>query len=81
VRRRDTWVAVYRRDYTVWRQDLDRAGHGLLADIAGGKRLGAAVAAALRRGRARRRPPSQADLFRWFRGWMGAGMFRAVEIG
>jgi hypothetical protein len=81
LRRQDTWVAVYRREYTVWRQDLDREGHGLLADIAGGKRLGAAVAAALRRGRARRRPPSQADLFRWFRGWMGAGMFRAVEIG
>jgi putative DNA-binding protein len=78
-RRRDTWVAVYRREYAVWRQDLDRAGHGLLSDIAAGKRLGAAVAAALRRGG--RRPPTQADLFRWFRGWMAAGMFRSVEMG
>ena len=79
MRRRDAWVAVYRRQYTVWRQDLDRAAHGLLADIAAGKRLGPAVAGTLRRGRGRR--PTQAELFRWFRGWMGAGMFRAIEIG
>jgi len=79
LRRRDTWVAVYRREYAVWRQDLDRAGHRLLSDIAAGERLGAAVTAALRRGRGRR--PSAKDLFRWFRGWMGAGMFRSVEIG
>jgi hypothetical protein len=52
VRRQDTWVAVYRREATVWRQDVDRAGHGLLS-----------------------------DLFRWFRGWMSAGIFRSIEIG
>ena len=77
LRRRDSWVVVHRRQYTVWRQDLDRAGHGLLADLVAGKSLGSAVAAALRRGRR----PTQAELFRWFRGWMAAGMFRAVEMG
>jgi hypothetical protein len=79
LRRRDTWVAVYRHRHTVRRQDLTRAGYGLLVDIAAGKRVGQAVAAALRRGRGRR--PTEAELFRWFRGWMGAGIFRSVEIG
>jgi hypothetical protein len=77
-RRRDTWAAVYRRQYTVWRQDLTRAGFGLLGDIAAGKRLGEAVAGALRRGRGRR--PSESELFEWFRGWVRAGMFRSVEL-
>ena len=78
-RRQAAWVAVYRRRYTVWRQDLTRAGYGLLRDLATGKRLGSAVSAALRRGRGQR--PSEAELFAWFRGWVGAGMFRAVQIG
>ena len=72
-------LAVYRRRYTVWRQDLTRAGYGLLRDLATGKRLGSAVSAALRRGRGQR--PSEADLFAWFRGWVGAGMFRSIELG
>jgi hypothetical protein len=78
-RRRDTWVAVYRRRYTVWRLELDRAAYRLLADVASGKPLGVAVKAALRRGRGRR--PTRTQLFRWFRGWVGAGMFGAIEIG
>jgi hypothetical protein len=77
LRRRDSWVVVYRRRYTVWRQDLDQAAYRLLADIASGKRLGDAVAAALRRGHGRR--PGETELFAWFRGWMGAGMFHTLN--
>lgn len=77
-RKRATWVAVYRRRYTVWRQELTRAGYGLLADIAAGRRLGEAVSRALRRGRGQR--PTEAELFAWFRGWVGAGMFRSIEL-
>jgi hypothetical protein len=79
LRRRATWVAVCRRGYTVWRQDLTREGHALLGRIAAGEPLGRAVAGALRGGRGRR--PTEAELFAWFRGWVGAGMFRSVEIG
>jgi hypothetical protein len=78
-RRRRGFVAVYRREYTVFRRELEPAAHGLLADLAGGRPLGRAVAAGLRRGRGRR--PKEADLYRWFREWMGAGIFRAVEVG
>jgi Putative DNA-binding domain len=76
--RKDTWVAVYRRDYSVWRLDLDRPGHELLADIAGGATLGEAVARAL--GPGRRRVPKEDDLFRWFRLWVSGGMFRSVSV-
>ena len=78
-RRRATWVAVYRRRYTVRRRDLTRAGYALLGRIAAGQPLGEAVAAALRGGRGRR--PTQAELFAWFRGWVGAGVFRTVVTG
>jgi putative DNA-binding protein len=74
-RRRDTYAAVYRRDYAVYRHDLSRAAHDLLGDLVAGRTLGEAVAAALRRGRPR---PDQDQLFRWFRQWVAAGVFAKV---
>ena len=79
LRRAATWVAVYRRRYTVWRQDLTRAGYGLLGQVAAGQPLGKAVARALSSGRGAR--PTADELFAWFRGWMGAGMFGSVKAG
>ena len=73
----DEWVAVYRRDYGVFRLALTRASHDLLADLVSGTPLGAAVARALRAGRTR--APGEAELFRWFREWVSGGVFRAVE--
>jgi hypothetical protein len=72
-------VAVYRRRYTVFRQDLTRAGYRLLGRIAAGEPLGKAVAKALSSGRGAR--PTEDELFAWFRGWMAAGMFGSVEVG
>ena len=77
-RRQDTWVAVYRRDYKVWRLDLQRTAHDLLADLAAGVPLGRAVTAALKRGG--RRPPDAKDLFRWFRQWASGGVFQSVDL-
>jgi hypothetical protein len=77
-RRRDTYVAVYRRDYSVYRHDLARGAHDLLADLVAGKTLGRAVAAALRRGGRQRPQPD--DLFRWFRQWVAAGIFATIEL-
>ena len=79
LRRRATWVAVYRRGYTVWRQDLTRDGYRLLGQVAAGVPLGKAVADALTAGRGKR--PGTAELFDWFRGWVGAGMFGGVKTG
>jgi hypothetical protein len=76
-RRKDTYVACYRRDYGVYRHDLTRAAHDLLADLVRGVTLGAAVAAALKRGGRHR--PKQDDLFKWFRQWVAGGVFASVE--
>src|SRR5262249_3132380 len=40
LKRKDTYLAVYRRDYSVWRNDLSRAAHDLLKDLVAGKPLG-----------------------------------------
>jgi hypothetical protein len=77
MKRQDTWVAVYRRSYEVWRMDLTKPAHDLLGDLAGGASLGDAVAAALKRGRGR---VKEVDLFRWFRRWVAAGIFRRVAL-
>jgi hypothetical protein len=78
VRRKDTWVAVYRRDYRVVRHDLTEPAHDLLADLAAGQPLGQALGAALSRGG--RRAPSEDLLFRWFREWIQGGVFRAIRL-
>jgi hypothetical protein len=75
VRRRDTWVLVYRRDYQVYRQDLSRPAFELLSSLAAGRPLGDAVEQLL----ARRRRVDAEQLFRWFRQWVGAGLFTAVQ--
>lgn len=77
-RRQDTWVAVYRRDFKVWRLDLTRPAHDLLADLAAGIPLGRAVAAAVARGGSR--APDTEDLFRWFRQWASGGLFQSVDL-
>jgi hypothetical protein len=76
-RLKDSWVAVYRRDYVVYRLDLSRAAHDLLADLAGGMPLGAAITKAVKTGG--RRAPSEHELFRWFRQWVSVSVFQSVE--
>lgn len=76
-RRKDAWLAVFRRDYSVRRLELSRPAYDLLSDLASGRALGEAVTtAARRRGRAAAREP---QLYRWFRQWMASGMFVGLE--
>jgi hypothetical protein len=77
-RLKSEWVAVYRRDYAVYRLELTKPAHDLLSDLARGERLGDAIAAALKR--PARRRPAEDDLFRWFREWVGGGVFAAVRL-
>jgi hypothetical protein len=77
-RLKDTFVAVYRRDYAVFRLDLTRAAHDLLADLVGGRPLGEALTRAVKTGG--RRAPSEHELFRWFREWVSGGVFRQVTV-
>ncbi len=77
-RLKDTWVAVYRRDYAVYRLELSRPAHDLLADLMVGRPLGAALTRAVVGGG--RRAPSEHELFRWFREWVSGGVFRSVTL-
>lgn len=82
-RRKDTWVAVFRRDYACLRLDLTRPAYELLGSLASGTPLGEAVAAAARRGKRRGtlKPLKEDELFRWFRDWVSGGIFQSVQLG
>ena len=75
-RRRATWVALYRRDYSVLRLELSRAEYDLLRAIVDGTSLGDALADAASKTKGSRQ---QAKVFRWFRTWISEGLFTAIE--
>jgi len=75
-RRRASWVALYRRDYSVLRLELGRAEHDLLRAIVDGTPLGEALAVAAASTKSSRQ---QAKVFRWFRKWISEGLFTAIE--
>ena len=74
--RRPTWIAVYRKDYEVWRLDLSKPAHDFLAALAKGRPFGKAVAQA---SRGLQGPPGEA-LFRWLRDWVAEGLFQGVVL-
>jgi hypothetical protein len=76
--RRRTWVAVYRRDYSVFRMPLSREAFTFLQSlVVEGSTIGDAVATFHQ---SIRRLPEQQELFVWFRDWSAAGLFAAVEV-
>jgi len=74
-RRRASWLALYRRDYSVLRLELTRAEFDLLKAIVDGAPLGKALTAAA----ASKSPRQQTKIFRWFRTWISEGLFTAIE--
>jgi hypothetical protein len=77
IRRKDTWVTVWRKNYEVWRLDLDRPAFDLLSALAKGKPFGKAVAASARKLQGK----AGDQLFRWLRDWVAEGMFQRVDLG
>ncbi len=74
--RRPTWIAVYRKNYEVWRLDLSKPAHDFLAALVKGRPFGKAVATA-----ARGLQGSAGDqLFRWLRDWVAEGLFQGVVL-
>ncbi len=72
-----SWVAVYRREWTVWRMELTESMHAVLSALAKGKPLAKALSAGARSHEGT--PESmQSDVHRWFREWATEGLF--VEI-
>lgn len=76
-RRRASWLALYRRDYSVLRLELTRPEHDLLRALADGAQLGEALGVAVAAMKSSRR---QAQVFRWFRTWIAAGLFASLQV-
>jgi hypothetical protein len=72
--RRASWIAVYRKNYEVWRLDLGEPAFRFLRALSSGRPFGKAVAEA-----ARGLQGSAGDqIFRWLRSWVAEGMFQSV---
>lgn len=74
--RRKSWVAVHRRDFSVYRMPLSQPQFFLLRTLVDGETIGDALTSFYRR---YRRLPEQHELFTWFRDWSAAGLFAAME--
>ena len=75
-RRRATWVAIYRRDYSVLRLELSRAEYELLSGLVEGVPLGSALETAAA---AQKTARQQQKIFRWFQTWIAEGLFSGIE--
>jgi hypothetical protein len=67
---------VHRKGWVVWRTDLTPGMARLLESIAGGAPLGEALATSI----SDEDEGTQTDVTRWFRDWVGGGVFTAVEL-
>ena len=74
-----TWLIVYRRNYTVWRFEIDEIQFNLLSALSLGKSLVESLEICTEA------PGVDVDkiagsLRSWFQDWTGMGLFSAVEI-
>ena len=76
-RRGKSWLAVHRRDYSVYRTPLSQEAFTFLGTLISGETIGSAIMTFRRRFR---RLPEQQELFTWFRDWSAAGLFAAIAI-
>lgn len=75
---RRSWVAVYRKEFVVWRMNLDRDRFELLQTLIGGATLGAALQrVTTTRGLDAQRIAQ--NLGAWFQEWAAEGFFCAVK--
>lgn len=68
--RTKTFLAIYRKDYRVWRLDLPRPMFLILKSLRNGHPLGEAIAAG---------GDHDEDFQHWFREWSGDGLFSQVS--
>jgi hypothetical protein len=75
--RTKSYIAVHRRDYSVYRMPLSREAFSFLGFLISGEDIGGAIMSFHRRFR---RMPEQQELFGWFRDWSEAGLFAAIDV-
>lgn len=67
---RRTWVAFHRRDYGVFRMELDERAYDFLCALCDGATIVEAIDGT---------GATQDELFGWFRDWSAAGIFGGIE--
>jgi hypothetical protein len=77
--RAPAWVAVFRQNWRVWRMDLARGQHALLAALVAGNGLERALGALAAEGLALAEVGP--ELQGWFRTWAAEGFFARIESG
>jgi hypothetical protein len=79
LKRKRSWVAVYRKEFKVCRLDLREAGHAALSALLRGSTISQAAAAAARRWSG---PPAElpAQVRRWFGEWASEGFFASIRF-
>ncbi|KAF0248385.1 MAG: Uncharacterized protein FD167_2211, partial [bacterium] len=78
IKKKDTWVAVYRRNYKLWRLPLGRDAYNMLSDIVEGKSLSEAIVNAIEKSR-EPQEVLQKQVFKWFQEWVAEGFFQKIE--
>jgi len=79
LKKRTSWIAIYRKDFKVWRLDLREAAFATLSELKRGKSVSAAVAFAARLWN--RKPGDlPAQLKQWFGEWSSEGFFSKVRF-
>jgi hypothetical protein len=76
--RKKTWVAVYRKEYVVWRMELTPPMYAVLAALAEHKTLHESIEAGASAFRGTREE-LEGQISGWFAEWVGEGFFSAIE--
>jgi hypothetical protein len=78
LRKKKSWIAIYRKDFKVWRLDLREGAHASLSVLLKGGTVGRAVAAAARvwKGKPEDLTP---QIRQWFGEWASEGFFSAIR--
>jgi len=80
LKKKKSWIAVYRKEFKVWRLDLRETAFATLSELKRGKTVSAAVATAARLWK---RKPEElpAQLQQWFGEWSSEGFFSGIRFG
>jgi PHD/YefM family antitoxin component YafN of YafNO toxin-antitoxin module len=78
LRRKRSWIAVYRKEFQVWRLDLKESAHAALSALQRGRTVAQSAAAASRVWKGK--PADlQAQIRRWFGEWVSEGFFARMK--
>lgn len=76
---RDSWLAIFRKDYTVWRLPLSHERYLLLSALVDGEPLGVALERCIE-GSDIEPEKLLGSMRTWFQDWTGEGLFARVEL-